>query len=111
MKKAFVKSGITAIALILAGTAYAKGKARPPKDVVSIETARNAATKSLQGKVQSEQLENEDGKWVYSFDLKSTGDSKVHEVQVDARTGKLLTTSAESDDEANEHENEANETD
>ena len=59
----------------------------------------------------STQLERENGKWVYAFDLKSASDSKIHEVQVDAVSGKLVSTNAETDDEANEHEDEGNEAD
>lgn len=91
--------------------AFAQAKAQPPKDVVSMDAARKTATDSTPGQIQKEQLEREDGKWVYSFDLKSASDSKIHEVQVDARTGKLVSTSAESEDEANEHEDEGNERD
>lgn len=106
MKKSYKIAGITGVALILAGATYAQAKGQPPKDVISIEIARKTATDATPGQVQKEQLEREDGLWVYSFDMKSASDSKVHEVHVDAHSGKLVTTKAESDDEANEHEDE-----
>ena len=43
-------------------------------------------------KVESEELEKEHGKLIYSFDLKVPGKSGVEEVQVDAMTGKLVNT-------------------
>ena len=76
-----------------------------------MDVARKTATDSTAGNVRSEQLERENGKWVYAFDLKSASDSKIHEVQVNAVSGKLVSTNAEADDEANEHEDEENEAD
>lgn len=111
MKKSFLRVGITGVALILAGTVFAKAKEQPPTNIISMEAARKTATDSMSGSVQGEQLEREHGKWVYSFDVKSASDSKIHEVQIDAISGKLVSTKAESDDEANEHEDEANEVD
>mgnify|MGYP002361334759 FL=1 len=96
-------------AIVLVGATYAQAKSKPPQDVISIDVARKMATDSMPGQVQKEQLEQEHGQWVYSFDLKSVSDSKTHEVQVDARSGKLVSTKAESDDEATEHDDEENE--
>ena len=111
MKKSNNKVRFMGFATVLLIAALAQAKVQPPKDVISMDAARKTATDSTPGQVQSEKLENEDGKWVYAFDLKSTSDSKIHEVQVDARSGKLVSINAESDDKANEHENEENEAD
>lgn len=111
MKKLYKVSLMIGTMLIFAGAAFAKVNSQPPKDVVSIEVARKIATDNVPGQVLKEQLEREDGVWVYSFDLKAMSDSKTHEVQIDARSGKLVSSNAESDDEANEHEDEAHEAD
>jgi hypothetical protein len=75
---------------VLAVVKSAQARETPPTNIVSIETARKAATAAYPGKVKDEELEFEGGKWIYSFDLSSKKDSKIHEVHVDALTGKVL---------------------
>src|SRR5205823_12801202 len=48
------------------------------------------------GKVQSHELERDNGKLIYSYDIKVAGKSGVEEVNVDAMTGEIV---------AHEHEN------
>ena len=48
------------------------------------------------GRVQSHELERENGKLIYSYDIKVAGKSGVEEVNVDAITGSIV---------AHEHEN------
>jgi len=53
------------------------------------------------GKIKSQELEKEKGRWIYSFDIER--DKQVHEVKVDANTGEVIEDSVESAaDEANE---------
>ncbi len=40
--------------------------------------------------IESAEIENEDGRLIYSFDLKTVGRPGIDEVNVDARTGKVL---------------------
>lgn len=55
------------------------------------------------GRVQSAELEKEDGKLLYSFDIKVAGKSGIEEVQVDAMTGAVLSAEHETPaDEAKE---------
>ncbi|HEV8237050.1 MAG TPA: PepSY domain-containing protein [Gemmatimonadaceae bacterium] len=42
------------------------------------------------GKVQSHELERENGKLIYSYDIKVAGKSGVEEVNVDAMTGAIV---------------------
>lgn len=63
---------------------------------ISLEQARMIARKELPGgKIISEELEKEHGGsgLRYSFDVKQNG--KVHEIGVDAKTGKVLENSLE----------------
>jgi uncharacterized membrane protein YkoI len=69
---------------------WASAKLTPPEGRISAETAGELARKYYNGKVQSEELEFENGKWIYSFDLKNPKDKKIHEVQIDALSGKLV---------------------
>jgi uncharacterized membrane protein YkoI len=42
------------------------------------------------GTIRSGEIESEDGRLIYSFDIKTAGRSGIDEVNVDARTGKVL---------------------
>lgn len=48
------------------------------------------------GKVQSAEIEKEDGKLVYSFDIKVAGKSGIEEVLVDAMSGTVVSAEHES---------------
>jgi hypothetical protein len=59
--------------------------------------ARAAALAKIPGgTVQSTELENEHGKLVWSFDIKDPKSPNVIEVQVDAKTGHVVSTKTES---------------
>ncbi len=58
---------------------------------VTCAAARATALGAVKrARVQSAELEEEQGKLVYSFDLKVRGDPNVHEVKVDALTGEVV---------------------
>lgn len=78
-----------AVSLMISST-IVFAKSMPPANRVSIEAARAEAIKAYSGKIAGEELEFEGGKWIYSFDLKGRSDKRVHEVHVDAISGKLL---------------------
>jgi uncharacterized protein YycO len=67
------KPGLLKRAKITADSAIATAKARLPKATI------NAA-----------EIEEENGKLLYSFDMKTAGKSGIDEVNVDALTGKLV---------------------
>ncbi|MEO7997577.1 MAG: PepSY domain-containing protein [Gemmatimonadaceae bacterium] len=70
------------------------------KAVIKSEVATaSALAKVPGGKIQSAEIEEEDGKLIYSFDIKVTGKSGIEEVAVDAKTGAVTV----------EHETPANE--
>ena len=52
--------------------------------------ATTALSKAPNGKIQSVELEREDGKLLYSYDIKIAGKSGIEEVRVNAVTGKLV---------------------
>lgn len=56
---------------------------------ISMEEARAIALKSASGTIKSEELENEHGKLIYSFDI-ATGGPGITEVNVDALNGKVI---------------------
>ncbi len=63
--------------------------ANPPKTRISMEQAQKTATQAQAGTIESKELEHEGGKWVYSFDIRGS-DRMIHEVQVDAKSGKIV---------------------
>ena len=79
--------------------AQEKGEKTNPKlakqEKISMEKAREIAqAKDLNGTIESAELEKEHGKLVYSFDIRNpTG--TITEVQVDAKTGKIVSVEEE----------------
>lgn len=56
-------------------------------EAAAIAVARKAVPK---GEVASIELEREGGRLIYSMDVKTTGKSGIDEVNVDAKTGKMV---------------------
>lgn len=64
--------------------------------VTETDARATALAKVPGGTVQSAELENEHGKLVWSFDIKDSRSPNVIEVQVDAKTGRVVSKKAES---------------
>ncbi len=62
---------------------------------ISMKKARSIALKKAPGKISSAELERENGKLIYSFDIK-TASKGVTEVNVDAMTGDVVDVQKES---------------
>jgi uncharacterized membrane protein YkoI len=63
--------------------------------VTQATAQKTALTKVPNGKVKSSELEREHGKLVWSFDISTPGSKNVTEVQVDAKTGKIVSVKIE----------------
>lgn len=64
---------------------------------ISPEAARTTALARVKGgTIKEEEIEKEDGKLVYAFDLKVAGKSGIEEVLIDAVTGKIVSVDHES---------------
>jgi len=87
MKKKIITT--FAFASIVTCGAFAVTAAKPPHTKITMAEARATALKKAPGKVTSEELENEKGKWIYSFDI-ATSKTGVTEVNVDAMNGKVV---------------------
>ncbi|MGH7463273.1 MAG: PepSY domain-containing protein [Longimicrobiales bacterium] len=69
------------------------------------EQAQQAALAKVPGgTIAKGELEEEDGRLIYSFDIKVAGQEGITEVHVDAQTGAVLKTEHEDDDEDEENE-------
>lgn len=69
--------------------------ANPPKNRISESEARSIALRDAPGTVTSSELEFERKQWVYSFDVQGA-DRQIHEVLVNARSGKIIESTIES---------------
>jgi uncharacterized membrane protein YkoI len=86
---------IGAVAPIFSSARAFTGEELAPQARISLAEARAIALKVFAGEIASEELEKEKGGsgLRYSFDIKNG--SVVHEVGVDAKTGKILENSVE----------------
>lgn len=80
------------------------------KAKITLEIARETALIAAPGKVESEELEKEKGKLVYSFDIRNQKGT-ISEVWVDAKTGAVvsLTEETKADEEKEKREDEKQE--
>jgi hypothetical protein len=60
------------------------------------EAQKTALTKAADGTVKDAELEEEDGKLIWSFDIARPGTKDITEVNVDAITGKIVNVEIES---------------
>jgi N-methylhydantoinase A/oxoprolinase/acetone carboxylase beta subunit len=95
-------AGILAIGLCVASGAQTQApkKSKIPaalkKDAkISVEDARATALKKVPGEIQEEELEKENGKLVFSFDIRATGQKDITEVQVSAIDGSIVSVEKE----------------
>lgn len=61
---------------------------------ISMEQAREIASKKAEGTIEEGELEKEHGKLVYSFDIRNSKGT-ITEVQVDAKTGAIVSVEEE----------------
>src|SRR5260221_4686559 len=105
MKRTLIRgmvAGFLAVGLCVAGGAQtpAPKKSKIPealkKDAkISVEAARATALKKVPGEVKEEELEKENGKLVYSFDIRATGPNEITEMQTTSFDGSIATAGEE----------------
>ena len=84
--------------MLMAAPAFAQGvpmKEEKPGLLKKAKVTADAATAAAQakvpkGKIASAEIEEENGKLLFSFDIRTAGKSGIDEVNVDALTGKVL---------------------
>ena len=64
--------------------------------VAETEAAKTALATVQNGRIQAVELENENGRLIYSYELKVPGKSGIEEVNVNAKTGAVVNTEHES---------------
>lgn len=90
MQKNILK--IFILASVFSGFAMA---AQPPKNIISKQAAEQIAMKMVPGTLKSSELEFEKKQWVYSFDILG-GDNQIHEILINAKSGKIVENKIES---------------
>jgi len=79
---------ILAVAFLLAA---APAAADSRQHLISMHSARSRAQAIVpQGRIRTGELEREHGRLIYSFDIQIPNRPGVEEVQIDARTGRLM---------------------
>ena len=64
--------------------------------VTEVQARDMALAKVLKGTIKSSELEKENRKLIWSFDIATPGTRNITEVQIDARTGKVVAIQIES---------------
>ena len=98
--KPYVLPAIAALATIAAAGPLAAQHPTPKSDIpanlakeakISVDSARTIARAALpKAYIQSEELERENGRLIYSFDMKTDGKSGIDEVNVNALNGRKV---------------------
>ena len=95
---------IMSFALAAPAALLAQKPQQKPK--LSMEQAQKIALEKEPGKIESKELEKEQGKLIYSFDIRTA--TGLHEVIVDAMTGNVIADKVETPaDEAKEKQQDA----
>lgn len=88
--------GLALLSFLFLAAAACASRQQTPSTTVSIESARQTALARVPGQVIEEELEDEDGRSVYEFDIQpSQSGTPVQEVVVDANTGQILKVEAD----------------
>jgi uncharacterized membrane protein YkoI len=110
MKTKHCITSLIAVALLGGLSAFTLGAAEESQAALKVqakitqaEAERIALAKVPGGKIKAAELEKEHGKLIWSFDISMLKSRNITEVQVDAKTGKIVSTQIETpNDQANE---------
>lgn len=82
---------------LLAGANAAPTEKQLAKEakITRSQAERSALSKVPQGRVTAGELEREHGKLIWSFDIAKPGTRDIDEVQVDAKTGEIVSVQSE----------------
>ena len=93
------------LAALAVTTALAKDKLEAKAKVSKADAGKTALAKVPGGKVESSELEEENGKLIWSFDIATKGSKDITEIAVDAITGEIVDVAIETPaDQAKEKE-------
>src|ERR1700687_3409669 len=90
-----MKNAHLAAILLVSGILMVGSSSQAAEHAVSMTRAREIAISAYPGKIESAELEQEKGRWVYSFDIRRAGQANIHETLVDADTGEIISQTTE----------------
>lgn len=88
------------LALTISLVPVAAASAKEPHHAkLSMEQARTIALREVPGKIVHEELEHEKGRWIYSIEVRPTGETgkRVKEVNLDADSGQVVEVASETE--------------
>lgn len=91
---AIAAAGFTCLPVAMATPSGQASLASQAK-LTQVAAERIALTKVPAGVVESAELEQEHGALVWSFDIATPGDKDIHEIQVDAKSGAIVSAEIE----------------
>jgi uncharacterized membrane protein YkoI len=97
-------SSVTLASIVALGSSFAfadqasQAKLAAEAKISEADARTTALAKVPGGAISSSELEKEHGKLIWSFDIAKVGSQNVTEVQVDAKTGKIVSTQIETPD-------------
>lgn len=89
-----------------------EGKERKNQDklmreaTITKEQARATALRQIPGEVQEEEIEKENGKLVWAFDIKDSN-GKIFDVKVDAKTSAIVSADEDKEDDGDKSDNQS----
>lgn len=86
---------VTGVSLSVAFAAESQAELKMQAKISQEDAAKTALAKIPDGKVQAAELEKEHGKLIWSFDISMPKSKSITEIQVDAKTGKIVSTQIE----------------
>jgi uncharacterized membrane protein YkoI len=86
---AIILTGLTSSPL-LAAQKETEAQLQAEAKITKAQAEKIALAKVSRGKIKSAELEKEHGKLVWSFDISTPNSKNITEVQVDAKTGKIV---------------------
>ena len=95
MKTRMMLGSLFACALIAAGIAGCASPNEAQAKISRTDAEKTALTKAPNGSIKEGELEKEDGKLVWSFDIATPGTTDITEVLVDAMTGAVVSVEKE----------------
>jgi len=72
-----------------------QAKLKTQAKITQAEAEKTALAKVPNGKIKAAELEKERGKLIWSFDISMPKSKNITEIQVDAKTGKIVSTRLE----------------
>lgn len=86
---------IAGLGLSVAAAGESQAALKAQAKITQEEATKSALAKVPGGKIKSAEIEREHGKLIWSFDISMPKSASITEVQVDAKSGKIVSTQVE----------------